>query len=284
MSRVYEALKQVERRDSTVRTDGAAELPFSPSVIPGPPASGTITCERNQVVKPKPADLSRMVALVEPKGFGAERFRALAMRIENMRQEKHLKSVQITSSMVNEGKTLVAANLSITLASHTRSKVLLLEGDLHRPTLASVLGLTETRGLRDWWLEPEQCISSVLYQLEGLPLWFLSAGGNHESPAKLLQSSRFRDAFRQLGESFDWILVDSTPMLPVSDVNLWSRLVDGTLLVIREGVAPRAAVEKGLASLDNPKLIGAVLNAASEAEDSGYADAYYAPQRGRYSA
>ena len=73
---------------------------------------------------------------------------------------------------------------------------------------------------------------------------------------------------------FEWTVVDSTPMLPIVDVNLWSKLVDGTLLVVREGMAPVKALKKGLASLDNPKLVGVVLNEATDFDQSKYSDHY----------
>jgi Mrp family chromosome partitioning ATPase len=114
-----------------------------------------------------------------------------------------------------------------------------------------------------------------------MPLWFLSAGGSHEQPSHILQSTRFAEAFNRLVGLFDWIVVDSTPMLPVADANLWSRLVDGTLLVVREGVGSVKALEKGLASLDNLKLVGTVLNEASESNRTGYAGQYYGGERHR---
>jgi capsular exopolysaccharide synthesis family protein len=228
-------------------------------------------------VKVLPA--SRLVALSEPRSLGAEKFRALVTRLENLRRQKEMKSLQVTSSVINEGKTLVAANLAVTFATHTRSKVLLLEGDLHRASLAGLLGLNDLRGLSHWWSEQEQDIARFLYRVDEMPLWFLSAGTGHEQPSQVLQSTRFAETFNRLSGWFDWIVVDSTPMLPIADANVWSRLVDGTLLVVREGVASVKALQKGLESLDNLKLIGTVLNEASEFERASYANQYYGVRR-----
>jgi Mrp family chromosome partitioning ATPase len=114
-----------------------------------------------------------------------------------------------------------------------------------------------------------------------MPLWFLSAGTTFDHPSEILQSPRFAETFTKLSSWFDWIVVDSTPMLPTVDANLWSRLVDGSLLVVREGVASVRALKKGLESLDNPKWIGTVLNEASEFDRMNYAGQYYTlePQR-----
>ena len=183
--------------------------------------------------------------------------------------------MQITSGVINEGKTLVAINLAVTLAKHFRSKVLLLEGDLHRPSMSALLGLNALRGLSHWWSQQEQDITHFLYRANEMPLWLLSVGVSYDHASHILQSSRFSEAFGRLTSCFDWIIVDSTPMLPIADVNLWSRLVDGTLLVVREGMASVKALEKGIQSVDNLKLVGTVLNEASESDRLRYAEQYY---------
>jgi capsular exopolysaccharide synthesis family protein len=216
--------------------------------------------------------------LTDPRGLGAEKFRALVTRLENLRKERDLKSLQITSAAVNEGKTLVAANLAVTLAKHTGSRILLVEGDLHRPTLASIFGLGQLKGIGQWWSarEEKERITHYVYRLNEIPLWFLGAGATPDHPSQILQSARFAETFSRMASWFDWIVVDSTPMLPMVDTNLWSRLVDGTLVVVREGVTPIHSLKKGFESLDNPKLIGMVLNEASEYDHTNYADQYYA--------
>jgi capsular exopolysaccharide synthesis family protein len=222
---------------------------------------------------------ARLVALAEPRSLGAEKFRVLVTRLENLRRRKEMKSLQVTSGVINEGKTFVATNLAITFACHSRSKVLLLEGDLHRSNIARLLGLNDLRGLSHWWSQQEQDMTAYLYRLNEMPLWLLSAGAHHEQPSQILQSSRFAEAFHRLTGWFDWIIVDSTPMLPIVDVNLWSRLVDGSLLVVREGTASVTALEKGIRNVDNFKLVGIVLNEASEDHRAGYEGQYYGVDR-----
>ena len=220
-----------------------------------------------------------LVALTDPLSLGAEKFRVLATRIENLRKDGQLKSLQVTSGSTNEGKSLVSGNLAFTLARRSNSKVLLIEGDLHKPALASMLGLEQVQGLGQWWSEPDGEITRFMYQLNDMPLWLLGAGKAFDQPSDILQSARFGKAFAQLARSFDWIVVDSTPLLPMADVNLWSRWVDGTLLVVREGVAAVSALRKGLAGLDNAKLIGVVLNEASEFDRAVYYDGNYASRK-----
>jgi capsular exopolysaccharide synthesis family protein len=232
---------------------------------------------RSMMVQPPPT--SRLVAWNDPNSLGAEKFRALAVRLDDMRRQHELRSLQVTSSVINEGKSFVAANLAVTLAKYSGSKTLLIEGDLHRPTLASMFGLKELQGLSDWWTGQSQELEHYMVRITGTALWFLPAGKTCDRPSEILRSGQLAEAFTQLKEQFDWIVVDSTPMLPVIDANLWSKLVDGTLLVVREGVAPLKALKKGLQSLDHPKLIGVVVNEASDFDQIDYDGQYYGARK-----
>jgi capsular exopolysaccharide synthesis family protein len=275
MSRLYKALRQMEKELGRPAADAITEslqpAELLGSVLTEPP----VELEEAPSAKVDVSPASRFVALTDPKSLGAEKFRALGTRLVNLSQQRELRCLQISSSVINEGKTLVAGNLAVTLAKHAGFKVLLVEGDLHRPALASMLGLTQLPGLSHWWTGREPSIARYVYRLNDMPLWFLGAGIACDQPSQILESARFAEAFTKLGASFDWIVVDSTPMLPTADANLWSRLVDGMLLVVRENVAPVKAIKNGLAGLDNPKLIGVVLNETSEFDHVDYEDQYY---------
>ncbi|HXM04997.1 MAG TPA: CpsD/CapB family tyrosine-protein kinase [Chthoniobacterales bacterium] len=281
MSRLYEALRRMEKEQRQPGEDVAPEPAESVQML-GSVLTESVEFEQAPPAKIEVTPSARLVALSEPKSLGAEKFRALVMRLESHRQQRELKCLQITSGVINEGKTLVAANLALTLAKHSGSKVLLVEGDLHRPALASLLGLSQLPGLSHWWTGQEPSIDRYLYRLDELPLWFLSAGTVCDQPSQILQSPRFTEAFTRLIGSFDWIVIDSTPLLPTVDANLWSRLVDGMLLVVREGVAPVKALKSGLASLDNPKLVGVVLNEASDFSHVNYDSQYYVQKNGNH--
>ena len=275
MSRLYDTLRRIEgekRKRGTTTPQPNKPLELLNNILGAP-----VEMAEGPRAKIKIGKTSRLVALTDPKGLGAEKFRALAARLENLRQKGELKSLQITSAVINEGKSLVAANLTVTLAKHFGYKVLLVEGDLHRPTLASMLGLSDLEGINQWWRKREEDneIARYIYKLDEMPLWFLSAGSACDQSSQILQSARFAETFTRIVGGFDWVVVDSTPMSPIVDANLWSRLVDGTLLVVREGVAPVKAVKIGVKALDNPKWIGMVLNEASEFDRVNYSDQYY---------
>jgi len=279
VSRLYDTLRRMEKdkkRPGAVAAESEKPVDLLSNVIRPP-----IELPGSASAKTEVALKSRLVALTDPKGLGAEKFRALVARLENIRRTRELKSLQITSAVINEGKSLVAANLAVTLAKHFGYRVLLVEGDLHRPTLGSLFGLTDLEGINQWWCKREDGkeIAQYTYNLEDVPMSFLSAGSAFDQPSQILQSARFAEAFVRLAAGFDWVVVDSTPMSPIVDANLWSRLVDGTLLVVREGVAPIKALKMGLNGLDNPKWVGVVLNEASEFDRVNYSDQYYSVKK-----
>jgi capsular exopolysaccharide synthesis family protein len=276
MSRLYETLRRMELQRG--KSDPIQIASLQPVDLVNSAMGQSVELEGVQTAAINLSLGSRLVALTDPRGLGAEKFRALVTRLEHQRKEREMKSFQITSAVVNEGKTLVSGNLAVTLAKHTGARVLVVEGDLHRPTLAALFGLGQLEGIGQWWSarEEQERISRYLYRLNDMPLWFLGAGASLDQPSQILQSARFAETFVRLASSFDWVVVDSVPILPMVDANLWSRLVDGTLMVVREGVTPTHALKKAFESLDNPKLVGVVLNEASEFDRTNYADQYYA--------
>src|SRR5580704_9228572 len=136
------------------------------------------------LVSPSPE--SHIVALTDPSGLGAEKFRALATRFDHLRNQRELRSFQITSSVIDEGKTLVAGNIAVTLAKYSGCKTLLVDGDLHRLSLANLFGLNDLPGLSQWWYGQESELDGYVHRLSGLPLWFLPAGRSCEQPADML--------------------------------------------------------------------------------------------------
>jgi capsular exopolysaccharide synthesis family protein len=271
VSKLYDALRRMESERGRAASSSA---PLAESL--GDIIADTFELPESPSSMTNARPISRLVAFTDPKSLAAERFRALATRLENQRRQSEFKSLQITSAVVNEGKTLVAGNLAATLAKQSGSRVLLVEGDLHRPTLATLLGLGHLRGISHWWSATKENLGKYILRLDDTSLHFLSAGAVHDQPSQILRSGHFIEEWRKLASRFDWVIVDSTPMSPVVDAHLWSRLTDGMLLVVREGITPKKELKKGLASLDNPALIGIVFNEASDFDHPSYGQ-YYMP-------
>ncbi len=215
---------------------------------------------------------SRLVFLTEPDSLAAEKFRFLGVRLRQLQQSRPLKKVLVTSTIPEEGKSTVSANLAGVLARRKQS-VLLIEGDLRRPTLAQQFGLGRLAGLGEWLQSGRQTVSNV-YRLEGPDFWFMPAGNPPENPLELLQSGRLSYLMGQLSNLFDWIIVDSPPLLPLADTTVWSRVTDGTLLVAREGKSEKKQLQRGLEVLKKSDLLGVVLNGCVHPDHKSYYQRY----------
>ncbi|HLW88588.1 MAG TPA: CpsD/CapB family tyrosine-protein kinase [Terriglobales bacterium] len=215
---------------------------------------------------------SRLVFLTEPDSLAAEKFRFLGVRLRQLQQNRPLQKVLVTSTIPEEGKSTVSANLAGVLARRKQS-VLLIEGDLRRPTLAQQFGLGKLAGLGEWLQSGRQRVTNV-YRLDGPNFWFMPAGNPPENPLELLQSGRLSVLMEQLASLFDWIIVDSPPLLPLADTTVWARVTDGTLLVAREGKSERKQLQRGLEALKKSDLLGVVLNGCAHPDHKSYYQRY----------
>jgi capsular exopolysaccharide synthesis family protein len=215
---------------------------------------------------------SRLVSVGEEESLGAEKFRFLAVRLRQLRQTRPLKKVLITSTIPQEGKSTVAANLACTLARRKQHKTLLIEGDLRRPTVAQKFGLGRVPGLSEWLRGESETMN--IYRLEALGLWVLPAGSAPENPLELMQSGKLSPTMEQLTAWFDWIIIDSPPVLPLADTSIWARLADGILLVTRKGITEKQQLQRGLEALEPAKLLGALVNGSTDAAHSDYYQRY----------
>jgi len=223
----------------------------------------------NRILHPHPTPEQRLVTIAEPDSPGAEMFRVLSTRLAHMQHKRHLRKLLITSSEGEEGKSVVAVNLAYCLARRPHERVLLVEADLRRPTASSLLTTSHLLGITEW-SEGKLVLDEALYQVSDLPLWFLSAGHGVDEPMSLLESKRFAEMLETISSSFDWVLLDGTPMLPMADSTSLSRLCDGVLVVVREGFTRRRVLNKALASIEQNKLLGTILNEASMLEVGSY--------------
>ena len=215
---------------------------------------------------------SRLVCLTEKESLAAEKLRFLAVRLRQLQQKRLLKKLLITSTIPEEGKSMIAANLGCALTRKAQ-KVLLIDGDLRRPSIAKLFGLGKIPGLGEW-LRGEQGANASIYYLENPGLWILPAGNLADNPLELMQSGKMSALVDQLTSWFDWIVIDSPPVLPLGDTSVWMRLADGILLVARQGISEKQQLKKGLEAIEPVKLIGAVVNSATNAAHNGYY-AYY---------
>jgi capsular exopolysaccharide synthesis family protein len=212
---------------------------------------------------------SRLVCLTDRENPTAEAIRLLGVRLKDLRQTRPLKKVLITSTIPQEGKSMISANLACALAHGSDAKILLMEGDLRRPSLSPMFGIQKHPGIYEWLQEDTDAITNI-YHLKDAGLWILPAGNASANPIELLQSQRLPALLDRIAAWFDWIIIDSPPVLPLADTSVWMRLADGVLLVTRQGTTERQQLTKGLEALEQDKVIGALVNGSMASAYSGY--------------
>lgn len=258
----------------------AATAPVGPAVdAPSPAIENRDGINWNAIVKrPWALSLEHLPALQE-RGPAVEQFRSLRSRLFELRDIKPLKSVLVSSGLPQEGKSFISVNLAISLARHKNSKVLLIDGDMRRYSLHEVLGCESNPGLADY-LAGKASLDEILQQ-QATPtestsrapflqnLTFIGGGNGGDKAADLSGNPRFGELIKLAAPHFDWIIVDSSPVLPVSDAVNLARSCDGVLLVARGGVTKYPVAQRATAELKSANLLGFVLNAVLDQPQVG---------------
>jgi len=245
VSRVWEALR---------RSDHQAEATEA-RVSPGP--FGLQTPAETVKVRPE----TRIVAYTDPRGPTADRLRFLRLRLNQLWNAEKFKKLLITSPLPNDGKSTIALNLAVTLTEEGKRSVLLVEGDLHRSAVSRELGLADRPGVAEC-LESGADPCSLIRRIEPIGCYFLPAGSPRSNPSELLQRGALSTMTESLSPHFDWIIIDSPPVAPLTDALSWKERADATLLVVRAGRTPTQATEEALNLVGRKHVLAVILNGA----------------------
>jgi len=291
MSRIREALKRAAEERSA-QTGGRAEdfvdiLEGAPASVASPVEVGKFDLPPStEFVNP---DLNTLFAecrkvewCFEPRfsvfadegnhRAGAEKFRTLRSRLYQISATRPLRRLLLTSSVPQEGKTFVAANLAQSIIRQTDRRVLLVDADLRASRLNLTLGTKNEPGLSDYLLG-EATITKVLQVGEQRNLCFIPGGKLVSNPSELLHSQKMKSLLERMGQMFDWVIVDSPPAIAVHDASILADMCDGVLFVVRAGATDFEAAQKAAAEFSDSKLLGVILNRVAKRET--YGEYYY---------
>ncbi|HVC46135.1 MAG TPA: CpsD/CapB family tyrosine-protein kinase [Terracidiphilus sp.] len=289
MSRIYEALRRADlERKAQLGTElhPVEDAKASVEFVEHPPAL-TEAMTGDVTEYPWKPVTDSIPCLLE-RGTVIEQFRRLRSKLTQARQEAAIKSVLISSGMPSEGKTFVTLNLAVSLAREGVNRVLLIDGDLRRPTLHTILGAPNQPGLSEYLAGTAES-SAILQQnkvaeKDGSPyghvfenLTLIPSGACGDVSSELVTNGRMENLLATLAPHFDWILIDSPPVLAVTDAVDMARACDAVLLVAREARTPYEVAQRAQASFRQSRLLGVVLNAAKHIQRNGYSyyDYYY---------
>ena len=307
MSKFFKALEQAQRDAEREQAAGAQPQPVAgqrPAAAPSDPPSArgstatpapepprtVFTAPTPPRVTPRAAEPARsaieaprgdaglledrLVSLRSPSSQGAERYRVLRHVVETLRKRANLQVLAVTSPAVGDGKTMTAINLAGALAQAADARVLLVDLDLRRPTVARQLGLIDARPtLVDALASPELALKDAVCQVPKFNLSVLRAPASAPAPYELLRSPRLEALLAEARQQYDYVVVDTPPFVPFPDCRLIAKCVDGFAIVIAANRTPRGLLAETLKAMDPEKSVGLVFN-ADAARDVGYEEAY----------
>jgi len=299
MSRIHEALKKAEQERAAVQASGASVL--TAPVMPDPPVPAATQPESGdeRYLPTKPAithsagylrfeDLRKHCAhpqwhmdpnvnvFINPAltAHGSEQFRTLRSRLYQMRSSQTLRTLLVTSSVPAEGKTFVTNNLAQAIVRQPDRRALIIDADLRCSRLHVPLGAPASPGLTEYLKGEVDEMAIIQHGLEG-NMCFIPGGNQVANPSELLTNGRLRVLLDRVAPVFDWIIMDSAPLLPVADSSFLADLVDGVILVVRAGQTPAETAQRACQELQGRNVVGVVLNAVGPDQAAGgYYSAY----------
>lgn len=220
----------------------------------------------------KKREATPLISMMQPRSPAAEAYRSVRTSVEFLSLDQPIGSIQVTSALAAEGKTSTLANLAVTFA-RAGQRVIILCCDLRRPRVHEFFGLTNRVGFTSVLLGDTPLANAIQAADRELPIGLVASGPLPPNPAELLASKRAVDVVEDLDRRCDLLLIDSPPVLPVTDALVISGLVDGVLLVASAGESTKRGVKRAtelLRQVDAP-LIGAILNSVESKFEYGYA-------------
>jgi protein-tyrosine kinase len=288
MSRIHDALKRAEQERATSlggQIEPGGEQPeFQPVGMPAPERTvaavmptinSAFSYETLLARCPKSVwspDKGSMLFFEDNENrSGAEEFRTLRSRLYQLREKGPLKKLLVTSAVPKEGKSFVAANLAQVMVRQQGRRALVIDADLRNPGMHRHLGAKQSPGLSEY-LMGESDEFSIMQRGPMENLFFVSAGRSVAGAPELLSNGRLKLFLQRVEPLFDWIILDSPPVIPVSDSTLLANFSDGVLMVVRANVTPSDLARRAREEFQDKLLLGVVLNGipASQLPQSKY--------------
>jgi protein-tyrosine kinase len=296
MSRIHEALKKAEQEravnqsaDGAAPTEGTAvnvgTLPTNggsvPDIFKQPPVpttqSGTLRrfedlCQRCAHPHWHPDLNVNIFHNPALSVHAAEQFRTLRSRLYQLRGSQQLRTLLIASSMPTEGKTFVTNNLAQAIVRQPDRRCLIIDADLRCSRLHVPLGAPPAPGLTEYLMGEADEMAVIQHGAQG-NLCFIPGGKEVPNPSELLLNGRLKTLLERVTPVFDWVILDSPPLLPVADASLLADHVDGVILVVRAASTQTSTAERACQELQGRNVVGVVLNAVEKAH--AYGSYYY---------
>ena len=241
-------------------------------------AAETARPERGRSSAVPSAPAAHLVSLVAPASFEAEQYRILRHAIERRHTDGVATTTAVTSPNGGEGKTTTAINLAGALAQAADQRVLLVDADLRRPGVVAQLRMASTApGLAEAVADAARPLEELCQPVPGFNLWVLPAGHAVMAPYEILRSSRVAELLAEARSRYDYVIIDTPPVIPCPDYRLLEPFIDGVILVVAADKTAREMMDAALDLLDRPKTLGVIFN--GEAHQPDHSSYYYSAAR-----
>lgn len=246
--------------------------------------SEEIARERDKVPASSPSPPTGMdnhlVSLLTSNSFEAEQYQTLCHLIEQLHEKIELAVIAVSSAMPGDGKTTTSINLAGALTQASGARVLLIDFDLRRPSISEYLGDGEGThpGILDFFRDPNLTLDDLTVTFPSLPnLRILYAGGTVTVPYEVFKSAQVEELLADARRQYDYVILDTPPIVPFPDCRLLEQIVDGFLLIVAAHKTPRKLVEEAINIINPDKIVGLIFNKDDSRSMSGYSDyaAYY---------
>lgn len=218
----------------------------------------------------------RMITVAAPNSVTTEQFNAIRTNIQFSSADQKYKSIMFTSSMASEGKSTIAANLAVAFARQGE-RVILVDTDLRRPTINAMFSISNPTGLTNYLTNQNVRLQEIIYNTTVSNLCIIPSGPIPPNPSELVGSKKMDAFISLLNEKADLIIYDAPPLLSVTDSQILSTKVDGTVLVVRAEKAEKRNVQQALELIKhvNGNVIGSIFNDVKDSGNGYYGYGYY---------
>jgi capsular exopolysaccharide synthesis family protein len=304
VSRIHEALEKARQQ----QPGSAPELPNVQDIIaagvtlPDPAQPTRLALDSSPLDRLEPvADSGSILAHIRQRDWptsgsdliflggeiyasAQEQFRTLRSRLYQLQGDGALKVIVITSAIPGEGKSFVSANLAHAFALQSNRRVLVIDADIRRADgLSTLLGAPCAPGLTDYLLG-EQRLEDVIQAGSQKNFYLISCGKRVSKPGELIGDSRFRILIDKLRPVFDWIIIDTPPIVPIADARMIADFADGVLMVVNARSTLAHLAKRAVQEFPRESLIGILLNRTSEPSATYYSEYGYGYGSGEFAA
>ena len=213
----------------------------------------------------------RLVTLTAPGSMEAEQYQALRLKLEHLQRERNVRVIGVTSPGARDGKTVTAINLAAALAAGSNARVLLIEADLRRPAVSRYLALGSVArpGLAELAMDSNRLLEDAIERHDQLGFDTMLAGSADAPVHQIFRLPRLQTLLADLRQRYDYVIVDTPPIGPVSDCALLARWMDGLVMIVTAHKTPRKQLENALNLLDGAPVLGIIFNRDDKAR-AGY--------------